>query len=402
MATPTSQASSISGDPGVMLSRPEHFRRAVLQVLAEGKVIDLIPQTSKVIVLDSELQVQHAYFVLMSHGCNCGPVWDADRQRFIGLLSVSDFVDVLVNTWKEYKRRQQNAAHTTDSSMADEDPSAGPSNTSLDLKLPTQRICDWQLGIRARGSSIPFLLTVAPQASLLSAVRQLIASRVHRLAVAADPLSQTVAAIMTQHQLLGHLLRQCLQGAGLAGLGAGALATVGETGVGRRERLLTVCADTPVADAAEILIENRISSVPVVAGSWNDREDQSGHGVRTVVEGGKTKVLGTFARADVLLLSLMGVEESLKARVTIEQVMRERLSVDVTCKDTDTLVDVCKKLYAVDRHQVVCVDEEGCLMGVVALTDMLSFVLQCELSIQRDTTDHTHDMVNMVNMVNKT
>jgi CBS domain-containing protein len=301
------------------------------------------------------------------------------------MLSVSDFLVVFVNAWKQYTQQAAVAG------MSDAD------LPTIDLDLGSQSIRDWQATIRGLSSSIPCLLTVAPQSPLLSMARQLLASRVHRLAVAADPLSHTVAAVVTQHQLLGHLLCRCLRAAPPADAPGGAhdRATpddaLAATGLGRWARLLTVCADTPAAVAAHILLSNRISGVPVVEGNWADRADESGNGAATVSEGGRVRVLGTFSRADVLLMSLHGVAASIVDRISVGALLGSRLQPVAVCRGSDLLVDVCKRLYALDKHHLVCVDGDGALQGVVALTDVLAYALRWELSEMRDTSDHTVD-----------
>jgi predicted transcriptional regulator len=48
------------------------------------------------IVFDNTLLLKKALAVLLQHGVQSAPVWDSKQQRFIGMLTVTDFIQLIV------------------------------------------------------------------------------------------------------------------------------------------------------------------------------------------------------------------------------------------------------------------------------------------------------------------
>lgn len=46
-------------------------------------------------IFDSQLVVKHAFDGMVHHDLTCAPVWDSWKKKYVGLLSVSDFLDIL-------------------------------------------------------------------------------------------------------------------------------------------------------------------------------------------------------------------------------------------------------------------------------------------------------------------
>jgi len=47
------------------------------------------------VIFDSQLVVKHAFDGMVHHDLTCAPVWDSWKKKYVGLLSVSDFLDIL-------------------------------------------------------------------------------------------------------------------------------------------------------------------------------------------------------------------------------------------------------------------------------------------------------------------
>ncbi len=86
---------------------------------------------------------------MVVHDLSCAPVWDSSRRRYVGLLSVSDFLDILLSSY---------AAEDKD----------------MFINLSNAKISDWAEYKKTRGTSINRLLTISPEATLYEAVRQLL------------------------------------------------------------------------------------------------------------------------------------------------------------------------------------------------------------------------------------
>lgn len=67
----------------------------VLEFLQEHTAYELIPESNKVVVLDTALPVRQAFHAFYEQGIYAAPLWDESKQNFIGLLSAGDFIDIM-------------------------------------------------------------------------------------------------------------------------------------------------------------------------------------------------------------------------------------------------------------------------------------------------------------------
>ena len=253
---------------------------------------------------------------------NCAPVWDSTRRKYVGLLSVSDFLDILLATANEADR-------------------------TVFLSLSQQRLCDWAEFKRRRGTSISRLLCISPESTLHEAVRQLLNYRVHRLCVVQLALADTILRILTNHGILRFLRQSCPQMATVS---------VRDLGIGVFENLLTLTYQTPISRAMEMLSMYRVNSIPVV--------DAQGRPV------------DVYSRSDVRYLAMDNAWTNLDT--SIEQALQPHQhgrSLPLCTRD-DTLQTVAGLLIACNKHSLICVHPiTGVVEGVVSLTDIFSFIL---------------------------
>ncbi|CAH8461754.1 unnamed protein product [Schistosoma rodhaini] len=62
---------------------------------------DLIPDSAKLILLDSQLTIGKAFKALIYNGIRAAPVWNSKNQNFISMLTVTDFVQMLSYCWNQ-------------------------------------------------------------------------------------------------------------------------------------------------------------------------------------------------------------------------------------------------------------------------------------------------------------
>lgn len=55
-----------------------------------------MPQSSKVVVLDNDLSLSAGFEALLENGCEAAPVYDTPQKEFVDLLTLGDFLAVLV------------------------------------------------------------------------------------------------------------------------------------------------------------------------------------------------------------------------------------------------------------------------------------------------------------------
>ncbi|KAJ3195087.1 5'-AMP-activated protein kinase subunit gamma-2 [Irineochytrium annulatum] len=62
----------------------------------EAPVYDLLPRSSKLVILDKTLLVKKALAALAQHGVQSAPLWETSTQTFAGMLTVTDFINLLI------------------------------------------------------------------------------------------------------------------------------------------------------------------------------------------------------------------------------------------------------------------------------------------------------------------
>ncbi|CAH8446737.1 unnamed protein product, partial [Schistosoma turkestanicum] len=62
---------------------------------------DLVPDSAKLILLDSQLTIGKAFKALIYNGIRAAPVWNSENQTFISMLTVTDFVQMLNYCWNQ-------------------------------------------------------------------------------------------------------------------------------------------------------------------------------------------------------------------------------------------------------------------------------------------------------------
>eukprot|EP00117_Sycon_ciliatum_P026729 scpid67652/ scgid1344/ 5&apos len=133
----------------------------------------LMPDNSKMVIFDAHLLVKKAFYALVQNGVRSAPVWDSVSQSFIGMLTITDFINIL----RHYYRSPLVQMH----------------------ELEEHRIQTWRdLAIR-RCHEV--LVSIDPLQSIYEAIRMLVEKKIHRLPVI-DPRSANCLYILTPKRLL--------------------------------------------------------------------------------------------------------------------------------------------------------------------------------------------------------
>ena len=61
---------------------------------------DLIPTSAKLVVFDTQLLVKKAFFALVYNGVRAAPLWHSASQKFVGMLTITDFIRILQKYYK--------------------------------------------------------------------------------------------------------------------------------------------------------------------------------------------------------------------------------------------------------------------------------------------------------------
>uniref|UniRef100_A0A8C4E4X6 5'-AMP-activated protein kinase subunit gamma-1 n=1 Tax=Dicentrarchus labrax TaxID=13489 RepID=A0A8C4E4X6_DICLA len=169
---------------------------------------DLVPTSSKLVVFDTSLQVKKAFFALVSNGVRAAPLWDSKKQCFVGMLTITDFINILHRYYK--------------------------SPLVQIYELEEHKIETWR-------------------------VSSLLKNKIHRLPVI-DPLTGNTLYILTHKRILKFLKLFISEMPKPSFLKQ----TIEELNIGTFQNIAVVRADTPLYTALGIFVDQRVSALPVV------------------------------------------------------------------------------------------------------------------------------------------
>ncbi|KAK6617445.1 5'-AMP-activated protein kinase subunit gamma-2 [Polyplax serrata] len=175
------------------------------------KCYDLIPTSAKLVVFDTQLLVKKAFFALVYNGVRAAPLWDSVKQKFVGMLTITDFIKIL----RMY--------YTSPSVTMDE--------------LEEHKLDTWRNVLKV----LPLVYT-SPDASLYDAIKTLIHNRIHRLPVI-DPETGNINDLPKPSYMNK---------------------TLGELRIGTFEGIETATEDTSIILALKKFVERRVSALPMI------------------------------------------------------------------------------------------------------------------------------------------
>uniref|UniRef100_A0A8C4DS78 Protein kinase AMP-activated non-catalytic subunit gamma 2 n=1 Tax=Dicentrarchus labrax TaxID=13489 RepID=A0A8C4DS78_DICLA len=272
------------------------------------KCYDIIPTSSKLVVFDTTLQVKKAFFALVANGVRAAPLWESKKQSFVGMLTITDFINILTRYYKS------------------------PMVQIYELeehKIETWRVC------------------VSPSVSIFEAVYSLIKNKIHRLPVI-DPVSGNALYILTHKRILKFLqLFVCEMP-----MPAFMKQSLEELAVGTYANIAYIHPDTPLITALSVFTHRRVSALPVV--------DHNG------------KVVDIYSKFDVINLAAEKTYNNLDVTVTQALRHRSQYFEGVMkCNKLETLETIVDRIVKAEVHRLVVVDEESRIVGIVSLSDIL-------------------------------
>lgn len=293
------------------------------KALAAYHCYDLIPTSSKLVVFDTKISIKKAFLALMYTGVRAAPLWDPDKKCYVGMLTVTDFIKILVTYYKE----------------------PGGDMPELD----SHQIYTWREILDDYKKP---LVHASPDMTLMEAVRVLHEEQVHRLPVI-DPLTGDALFIVTHKRILRFFFIYIYEMPEPQYMKK----TLEELNLGSYNNLAYAHNDTPVIEAIKLLLKRNISALPVV--------DEN------------MKVVDVYAKFDVINIApnKAYLDLSVSISKSIENKKRAFSSVQ-TCLKTSTLRSVMEKIASAEVHRLVVVDENQVLIGVISLSDILGFLIR--------------------------
>uniref|UniRef100_A0A4W5KZM1 Protein kinase, AMP-activated, gamma 2 non-catalytic subunit b n=1 Tax=Hucho hucho TaxID=62062 RepID=A0A4W5KZM1_9TELE len=294
---------------------------------------DIVPTSSKLVVFDTGLQVKKAFFALVANGVRAAPLWDSERQCFVGMLTITDFIIILHRYYKSPLVQIYELE---------------------DHKLETWREVYLQETFKP-------LVNISPESSIFDAVYSLIKNKIHRLPVI-DPVTGNPLYILTHKRILKFLQLFVCEMPKPAFMKQ----TLGELGIGTYKNIAFIHPDTPIIKALQIFVERRVSALPVV--------DVSG------------KVVDIYSKFDVINLAAEKTYNNLD--ITVTQALRHRWQYFegvMQCHKLDTLETIVDRIVKAEVHRLVVVDDRSAIEGIISLSDILQVLVLSPAGIDKET-----------------
>lgn len=298
---------------------------AIREFLKIRTSYDVLPLSFRLIILDTDLLVKKSLTILLQNGIVSAPLWDSHTSTFAGLLTTSDYINVVQYYWQ-----YPDALNQIDQ-----------------FRLSSLRDIEKAIGVSPLET-----VSVHPTRALYEACRQMLKTRARRIPLVDlddETGRQMVVSVITQYRLLKFIAVNVTETEMLK-------KSVSEIGLGTYKDLQTATMDTPVMDVIHIMVKYSISSVPIL--------DENG------------RVLNVFEAVDVIAIIKGGAYDELTTIVGEALSKRANDFAGIyTCSEEDRLNSIFDTIRKSRVHRLIVIDDENCLKGIISLSDILKYVL---------------------------
>lgn len=300
--------------------------KAIRDFLKVRTSYDVLPLSFRLIVLDTDLLIKKTLNILLQNSIVSAPLWDSQRGRFAGILTATDYINVIQYYYQF------------------------PDEIS---KLDQFRLSSLRDIEKAIGSTPIETVSVHPSRPLYEACRRMLKTRARRIPlvdVDEETGRETVVSVITQYRILKFIAVNNEHNTVML------KRTVREIGLGTYSNLATIRMENTVLDAVHMMVDRNISCVPVV-----DSEN---------------RVLNAFEAVDVIPCIRGGAYEELDGTVGEALCKRPDDSPGIyTCSEGDRLDSLFDTIRKSRVHRLVVIDDDNKLKGVISLSDILKYVL---------------------------
>ncbi|XP_067615001.1 5'-AMP-activated protein kinase subunit gamma-1 isoform X8 [Eurosta solidaginis] len=286
------------------------------------KCYDLIPTSAKLVVFDTQLLVKKAFYALVYNGVRAAPLWDSQKQEFVGMLTITDFIKILQMYYKS-------------------------PNSSME-QLEEHKLDTWRSVLQ---NQVMPLVSIGPDASLYDAIKILIHNRIHRLPVI-DTATGNVLYILTHKRILRFLFLYINELPKPSYM----LKTLRDLKIGTYDNIETADENTSIIMALKKFVERRVSALPLV--------DSEG------------RLVDIYAKFDVINLAAEKTYNDLDVSLRKANEHRNEWFEGVhKCRLDETLYTIMERIVRAEVHRLVVVDENQKVIGIISLSDILLYLV---------------------------
>ncbi len=91
---------SMLNEKELLRQHREAGRRTIQNFLRSYKCYDVVRQSGKVVVFDTNIPFQLAFYALVEHDTQVAPLWDSGARKFVGIMVITDFIDTVRDYYK--------------------------------------------------------------------------------------------------------------------------------------------------------------------------------------------------------------------------------------------------------------------------------------------------------------
>lgn len=346
--------------------KTERDRAHVVQFLKNATCYAIMPDSGKVVVLDTRVPTRLAFFALVEHGVTAASIFDELRNCHVGMLTSTDLIRILLHgyahtalskvftmTIREWFATA--ASHKAkNAGTSEEVPTANGVQTSSLPPLPE---------LNQKAAPKPELISINADESLMSAIAILTRHDINWLPVVDQKTTPaSVLHVLTHSRVLSHLVNGCTVERrqmdvffqrSIAELGIG---TFGGTNI------ITATTQTSLVEVMTQLVApgKSVSGIPIL--------DAEG------------RVKDIYYRVDAFYLTRIKNLREAHLKTAVGTVLAAQANASVrnglhTCYKTDSLQSVVAKFGKTRTHTLVCVKSDGTCDGVVTVKDLFRFLL---------------------------
>ncbi|XP_017846478.1 uncharacterized protein LOC108602781 isoform X3 [Drosophila busckii] len=286
------------------------------------KCYDLIPTSAKLVVFDTQLLVKKAFYALVYNGVRAAPLWDSEKQQFVGMLTITDFIKILQMYYKS-------------------------ANASME-QLEEHKLDTWRSVLH---NQVMPLVSIGPDASLYDAIKILIHSRIHRLPVI-DPATGNVLYILTHKRILRFLFLYINELPKPAYMQK----SLRDLKIGTYDNIETADETTSIITALKKFVERRVSALPLV--------DNEG------------RLVDIYAKFDVINLAAEKTYNDLDVSLRKANEHRNEWFEGVQkCNLDESLYTIMERIVRAEVHRLVVIDDQRKVIGIISLSDILLYLV---------------------------
>ncbi|KAK3378205.1 hypothetical protein B0H63DRAFT_502608 [Podospora didyma] len=300
--------------------------RGIREFLKVRTSYDVLPLSFRLVVLDNDLLIKKSLNILIQNGIVSAPLWDSRNSAFAGLLTSTDYINVI----------QYYCQFPEEIDQVDK------------FRLSSLREIERRIGV------VPLeTVSVHPMKPLYEACRRMLKTRARRIPLVDtddETGRETVVSVITQYRILKFIAVNNEQHTMLL------KKPVRELGLGTYSKMATATMNSSVLDVIDLMVKYNISAVPIVDQDY--------------------KLLNVFEAVDVIPCIKGGAYDELSSTVGGALSRRaEDFGGIYICGEDDRLDSIFDTIRKSRVHRLIVVDDDSRLKGIISLSDILKYVL---------------------------